>query len=100
MCALLVAALSGCDKPHSLSLVRVHVLEDRSIQVENRRYSSIPEARAAIKQIEDNQPNARFTLSVTNLSEQQGMEFVRQLSDGDGKMSLVGFLAEPKAMKN
>ena len=95
VCAFL-GALTGCDKPHSFSLVRVYVLEDHAIRVEKTRYSSIAEAKAAIKQIESDRPDARFTLSATNVSEQEGMALVGQLSDDDGKMVLVGMLTEPR----
>jgi hypothetical protein len=96
----LAGVISACGKPGSISLVHVYVLANRTIRIEDKRYFSILEAKSAIKKIEAERPDARFVLSTTNMSEPQGMDLVRQLSDGDGKIGVVGILTEPKAIKN
>jgi hypothetical protein len=92
--------LSACGKPEDVTLIRVRVLADRNVEVDGRRYSGVSEAKSAIMKIETERPDARFTLSMTNMSESEGMWFLQQLSDGDGKMGLVGILTEPKVIKN
>jgi len=96
----LTGVLFACGKPGPVSVVPVYVLEDRTINIEGKHYSSLAEARAAIQRIEAERPDVRFAVSVTNLSEPESVSLVQKLSDGDGKMGLVGILTEPKALKD
>jgi hypothetical protein len=96
----LAGILIACGKPHAISIVPVYVLEDRTITIEDKHYFNFAEARAAMQRIEAERPDARFSVSVTNMSESEGVSLIRKLSNGDGKIGLVGILTEPKAIKN